>query len=691
MALSNLTKVQTLGIGSNIEVVGVITTGQFKSGTSNLHSTGVDLTNLNVSGIGTIGGNLSVGGVLTYEDVTNIDSVGVVTAREGIFIPDNKKIHLGNASGSGDLQIYHDTSHSYVSDAGTGNLRIQSNNISFENAAGNESLARFVADGACQLHHNNSVIFETSSSGATVTGDITISDSIIHHNDNSKIRFPANDTISFETSGNEGVRIDAGGRLLVGTNTARTFGGGEYAHLQVEGTTQSGAQLTITRNTNDTYSSNISLVKTRGTSDGAVTTVQDNDSLGTIQFRGADGSDVYAVAASIHGEVDGTPSNGTDMPGAFVLGTTPDGQANTTERIRITSTGLVGINEASPDTKLHVRNGVLKIETDTNFYSGSGENGENYASIFLNSNHSSGNNPAHGKITVRHSNQNTYSGDLVLMPQGFYSGSYGYQEVLRVSAYKRVGINEPSPSAELDVQGDGAPVNINSSNSNSFKIKFEDNGTVRGYLGCDNTNLLNVGNSSGTSKFTVNTAGIAHNLDGSTHGSGVFMCEVHTDLLALLKSSQNHGNNTGMYYSWPDGGGASWTWDNGVLRMDSNIGSHSWQCGSVYLTPGYYTLMQCWRASPDAHGWSNFGNNSNGNGYYLTSDAAYGSYNTLLTSYASQSSRTNGRTFWYGTTTGNFWHNVTSAGTYRIQQMGQPYGSGGYKYYILAAYLLKLK
>ena len=65
MALSNLTKVQTVGVGSNIEVVGVITTGQFKSGTSNLHSTGVELTNLNVSGIATIGGNLSIGGTLT--------------------------------------------------------------------------------------------------------------------------------------------------------------------------------------------------------------------------------------------------------------------------------------------------------------------------------------------------------------------------------------------------------------------------------------------------------------------------------------------------------------------------------------------------------------------------------------------------------------------------------------------------
>ena len=39
----------------------------------------------NITGVaGTFSGNLSVGGVLTYEDVTNVDSVGVVTARNGI-------------------------------------------------------------------------------------------------------------------------------------------------------------------------------------------------------------------------------------------------------------------------------------------------------------------------------------------------------------------------------------------------------------------------------------------------------------------------------------------------------------------------------------------------------------------------------------------------------------------------------
>ena len=39
-----------------------------------------------VSGNLSVTGNVSVGGTLTYEDVTNIDSVGVVTARQGIVV-----------------------------------------------------------------------------------------------------------------------------------------------------------------------------------------------------------------------------------------------------------------------------------------------------------------------------------------------------------------------------------------------------------------------------------------------------------------------------------------------------------------------------------------------------------------------------------------------------------------------------
>ncbi len=124
-----------------------------------------------------------------------------------------------------------------------------------------------------------------------------------------------------------------------------------------------------------------------------------------------------------------------------------DGAITVDERLRINASGQVLVGEnSSPDCKLTVTNGTFMIETHTTFYSGSGENGENYPTIFFKGDHSSGNNPAHGKITVRHSSQNTYSGDFLIMPQGYYSGSYAPQEVLRVSAYKRLYVNNESNS-----------------------------------------------------------------------------------------------------------------------------------------------------------------------------------------------------------------------------------------------------
>ena len=91
-------------------------------------------------------GSVGVAGTLTYEDVTNVDSVGVITARSGI-------------------------------------------NIS--------------------------------------SGSLTIPDSIIHSGDtNTKIRFPADDTITAETGGSERVRITSGGSVLVGkTATSLTTDG----------------------------------------------------------------------------------------------------------------------------------------------------------------------------------------------------------------------------------------------------------------------------------------------------------------------------------------------------------------------------------------------------------------------------------------------------------------------------------
>ena len=76
----------------------------------NVHSSGIitatrfdgPFTNLNVTGVTTFAGNVTIGGTLIYEDVTNVDSIGVVTARKGVNVPGGQiavgsNIKLGNA------------------------------------------------------------------------------------------------------------------------------------------------------------------------------------------------------------------------------------------------------------------------------------------------------------------------------------------------------------------------------------------------------------------------------------------------------------------------------------------------------------------------------------------------------------------------------------------------------------------
>ena len=58
----------------------------------------------NITGNLSVTGNLGVGGTITYEDVTNVDSVGVITARAGFNLVGNdlnvgSNIKIGNASG----------------------------------------------------------------------------------------------------------------------------------------------------------------------------------------------------------------------------------------------------------------------------------------------------------------------------------------------------------------------------------------------------------------------------------------------------------------------------------------------------------------------------------------------------------------------------------------------------------------
>jgi len=134
-----------------------------------LNPTTVNATTLNAAS-GSFTGNVSIGGTLTYEDVVNVDSVGLITARNGIFIPDSKVLHIGNAAGSGDLQLSHDTNNSYIKDSGTGSLFITGSQINISNTLVNENMAIFKPDDQVELYFNNTKRLTTTSAGAAIVG-----------------------------------------------------------------------------------------------------------------------------------------------------------------------------------------------------------------------------------------------------------------------------------------------------------------------------------------------------------------------------------------------------------------------------------------------------------------------------------------------------------------------------------------
>ena len=225
--------------------------------TSSLTSLGT-LTALTVNGIGTFGGDpLSTAGIQldgsvgrirvgrngnVFEayngsdntirasitgagaaDFTSLTVSGAINANGGIKIGDNDILNIGD---SDDLRIYHNGTNSYIDDsAGTGILIFKSNLFSFRNAADNEQIAIFNQDGAIELYYDNGKKFETTSTGASVTGTVVadgfkLGDSdVAYFGDGNDLRIYHDGSDSYITDAGTGDLIINGANLTLLSDT----------------------------------------------------------------------------------------------------------------------------------------------------------------------------------------------------------------------------------------------------------------------------------------------------------------------------------------------------------------------------------------------------------------------------------------------------------------------------------------
>jgi len=146
-----------------------------------------------------IGAGLSVAGTLTYEDVTNVDSVGLITAKSGvnvsggqvtigtgitmgiagvatfsgtadIHLHDNVKLNVGDAS---DLEVYHD-GNSRVRHTGAGDLYVLTNSDFYvQRASDGHNMFAAKNDSSVDLYFDNSLKLATTNDGTVTTGIAT--------------------------------------------------------------------------------------------------------------------------------------------------------------------------------------------------------------------------------------------------------------------------------------------------------------------------------------------------------------------------------------------------------------------------------------------------------------------------------------------------------------------------------------